>query len=152
MLVSLRVTCFYLKWNKSNAAVTLLRNTFSFFPFSSSFFFSFFFPQNWAILPSYTQLNAQIKFFMKYFRVQNIQSIFKIIWWRDLTCPASDCWVLERPDLLQIYRRFYLKLLRFERSRIYIDAQISVFLQFNWKLTFNPRDFIKNFFGIQKYV
>lgn len=35
---------------------------------------------------------------------------------------------------------------------VYIDAQISVFSQLNWNLTFHPRDFINNLFGMQKYV
>lgn len=106
----------------------------------------FFFFQIWTILPSFTQLNAQIKIFIKYFRTQHIQIIFKITWWRDLGSPDGDCWFLERPDLLQIYRKFYLKLFRCERNRIYIDPQISVFSQRNWKLTFHPRDLKKKKF------
>ena len=93
--------------------------------------FSFFF-RIWTILLSFKQLNAQIKIFIKYFRAQNIQIIFKITWWRDLGSSDNDCSVLERPVLLQICRKFYLKLFRCERNRIYIDAQISVFLQLNW--------------------
>lgn len=43
------------------------------------------------------QLNAQI--FIKYFRTQNIQIIFKITWWRDLSSPGGDCWFLGKTSL-----------------------------------------------------
>lgn len=68
----------------------------------------------------------------------------EINWCRDPSSPDGDCWFLGRPDLLQVYRKIYLKFCC-ERNRIYIDTQISVFFQLNWKLTFHPRDYKKTF-------
>lgn len=104
-------------------------------------------PTVWIVIPSCAQLNAQIIFLLKYFRTQNIQIIFKITWRRESQFSRQGSLFFKIFHLIVAnLQKFYLKLFRCERNRIYIDAQISVFSQLTWN--FHHRDFMEDLSGI----